>query len=202
MTDLAPRTRFLGMPKGFGALYFTQLFSTISFAVLYATLVLYMREQVGLTTHEANILTGVYFAYNFALHLLSGYLGGRFFSYRSLVSVGLVFQLIGALILSIGTLTALYWGLACMLVGTGTMVTCLNMLLSQLFSSDELQKRQTAFLWNYSGMNIGFILGFTLTGYYQLHVDYKMLFLITAANNILALGILASQWKRMRDQNT
>ncbi len=193
---------FLNMPKGFGALYFTQVFSTISFAVMYATLVLYMREQVGLTTHQANILTGVYFAYNFALHLLSGYLGGRFFSYRALVTVGLIFQLIGALILSMGTMTALYWGLACMLLGTGTMVTCLNMLLSQLFNSDEVQKRQTAFLWNYSGMNIGFILGFTVAGYYQLHVNYTILFLVTAANNVLAFGILLTQWKWMQDRNT
>lgn len=196
------KTSFLNMPKGFSALYFTQLFSTISFAVLYATLVLYMQEKVGLTTDEANTLTGVYFAYNFGLHLLSGFLGGRFFSYRGLVSVGLVFQLFGALILSIGSVAALYWGLAFMLVGTGTMVTCLNMLLSQLFHSNEVQRRETAFLWNYSGMNIGFILGFTLTGYYQLSLNYTTLFIITAANNVVALGILISQWKKMRDRNT
>ncbi|OGO95481.1 MAG: POT family protein [Coxiella sp. RIFCSPHIGHO2_12_FULL_44_14] len=197
-----PQSRFLRMPKGFSALYFTQLFSTISFAVLFATLLLYMKEQVHLSTTEANLITGVYFAYNFALHLLSGYLGGRFFSYRALVVNGIIFQLVGCLILAHGTMTSLYWGLAFMLIGTGTMVTCLNMLLSQLFQPEEIQKRQTAFLWNYSSMNIGFILGFTLAGYYQLHVNYTLLFLITAANNILALGILCTQWKQLRDHNT
>lgn len=82
------------------------------------------------------------------------------------------------------------------------MVTCLNMLLSQLFRSDEVQQRQSAFFWNYSSMNIGFLLGFTLTGYFQLHVNYMMLFLITAVNNVIALIILLTQWKYMRDKNT
>jgi POT family proton-dependent oligopeptide transporter len=75
----AKKHTFLRMPHGFGALYFTQVFSTISFAVLYAALVLYMKEQLHLTAAMANLITGVYFACNFALHLLSGYLGGRVF---------------------------------------------------------------------------------------------------------------------------
>lgn len=197
-----PKFRFLNMPHGFGALYFTQMFSTISFAVLYAALVLYMKEQLHLTAVMSDLVTGVYFACNFALHLLSGYLGGRFFSYRGLVVNGIVFQLIGCVILAHGTVESLYWGLSCMLIGTGTMVTCLNMLLSQLFQPNEVQKRQSAFFWNYSSMNLGFMLGFTLTGYFQLHVNYSMLFLITAANNVFALGILLTQWKYMRDKDT
>ncbi|WP_243470181.1 MFS transporter, partial [Coxiella burnetii] len=182
--------------------YFTQLFSTISFAVIFSSLVLYMQEQVRLSATQADLITGVYFAYNFALHMLAGYLGGRFLSYRGLVIIGLVFQLIACLLLAHGALASLYWGLACMLIGTGTMVTCLNMLLSQLFQADEVGKRQSGFLWNYSGMNIGFILGFTLAGYFQLKTNYTMLFLLTAVNNIIAMVILFSQWKRMRDKDT
>lgn len=202
MTTAVDKPRFLNMPHGFSAIYFTQLFSTISFAVLYATLVLYMKDQLHLSAATADLITGVYFAYNFALHLLSGYLGGRYFSYRGLVVVGLIFQLIGCVILAYGTVTSLYWGMSCMLVGTGTMVTCLNMLVSQLFRTEEVGKRQSAFLWNYSSMNIGFIMGFSLAGYFQLHINYVMLFGITAANNVLALFILISQWKYMRDKNT
>ncbi|HLB56556.1 MAG TPA: oligopeptide:H+ symporter [Coxiellaceae bacterium] len=194
--------RFLNMPNGFSSLFFTQMFSTISFAVLYATLVLYMKSQLHMSSKEADLITGVYFACNFSLHLLSGYLGGRFFSYRGLVITGIIFQLIGCVILSHGTMQSLYWGLSCMLIGTGTMVTCLNMLVSQLFSANDVQKRQSGFLWNYSGMNLGFLLGFSLAGYFQLHVDYSMLFFITAANNVLAVVILLTRWKYMADQNT
>jgi len=193
---------FLGMPLGFGSLFFIQVFSTISFAVMYATLVLYMQTQLHFSSARADLITGVYFACNFALHLLSGYLGGRLFSFRGLVVTGILFQLLACIILSHGSITTLYWGLACMLVGTGTMVTCINMLVSQLFQPDDVQKRQTGFLWNYSGMNIGFIAGFTLAGYFQLHINYAMLFSITAVNNVFALGVLLSRWKYMSDKDT
>lgn len=202
MESITAKRYFLNMPHGFSSLFFTQLFSTISFAVLYATLVLYMKEQLQFSSAQANLITGVYFACNFALHLLSGYLGGRFFSYRGLVMTGILFQLIGCIILTNGTLSSLYWGLSYMLVGSGTMITCLNMLVSQLFDANDTQKRQSGFLWNYSGMNFGFMFGFTLAGYFQLHVNYTMLFLITAANNMVALIVLLSQWKLMGDHNT
>src|SRR3989338_9841363 len=136
MEFLAKRRYFLNQPHGFSAIFFTQMFSTISFAVLYATLVLYMKQQLHFSSKQADLITGVYFACNFALHLLSGYLGGRFFSYRGLVITGIIFQLIGCVILSHGTMQSLYWELSCMLIGTGTMVTCLNMLVSQLFSAN------------------------------------------------------------------
>src|SRR3990167_2374844 len=193
---------FSRMPRGLGSLFATQLFSTMSFAVLYATLVLYMKEQLHFSEAQSNTIAGVYFAYNFALHLLSGYFGGRLFSYRGLVVTGIFFQLVGCVFLAQGEVDAFYWGLACVLIGTGTLVTCLNMLLSQLFSADEIEKRQTGFLWNYSSMNIGFMLGFTLAGYFQLTVDYHTLFLITAMNNIIACLVLLSRWKYMRDKDT
>ncbi|OGT27753.1 MAG: hypothetical protein A2624_00810 [Gammaproteobacteria bacterium RIFCSPHIGHO2_01_FULL_42_8] len=51
-------------------------------------------------------------------------------------------------------------------------------------------------------MNFGFLFGFTLAGYFQIHIDYAMLFFITAANNVLALIILFTQWKFMQDKDT
>ncbi|MBT8506230.1 hypothetical protein B1F79_00315 [Coxiella-like endosymbiont of Rhipicephalus sanguineus] len=51
-------------------------------------------------------------------------------------------------------------------------------------------------------MNIGFILGFTLAGYYELKLNYPMFFILTAFNNIGALGVLLLQWKRLNDKDT
>jgi len=199
---LVDRLFFKTQPSGFFAIFLTQIFSTISFAVLYATLVLYMKMSLRMSSHDANLVTGVYFACNFALHLLSGYLGGRFFSYRGLVIIGVVFQFMGSLILMHESIALLYDGLAFMLVGTGSLVTCLNMLLSQLYDAPDVDKRQSGFLWNYSGMNFGFLIGFTLAGYFQLHVDYRLLFLITAVMNVIAIIVLSFQWKAMADKKT
>ncbi len=193
---------FLSMPHGFGFLYSVQLFSTISFAVLFASLVLYMNSRLGFSEHDANLVAGVYFALNFALHQLSGYLGGRYLSYRAMVLFGIIFQLLGTIALVDGSLQLFYWGLAGVLIGTGTLVTCLNMLLSQLFSSDDVSKRETAFFWNYGAMNIGFLMGFTLSGYFQLHDNYTWLFLFASLFNLVTIMVLSLGWNYLRDKQT
>lgn len=190
------------LPSGTWFILLIQVFSTMSFAVLYASLVLYMTQKLGFTNRQANTLTGVYFAYNFALHLLSGYLAGRLFSYRSLIATGLVFQLIGCMVLALDTMSSLYWGLSCMLVGTGTMVTCINMLVSQLYDDRKDPRRETSFMINYSAMNIGFFLGFTISGYFQLNQNFNQLFFITAFANFFTLFIMALGWRKLRDKAT
>ncbi len=192
---------WFNMPRGIPCIFLLQIFSTMSFAVMYATLVLYMKQKIGLTGKEADSITGVYFAYNFALHLFAGFIAGRFFTYRALIAVGVVFQLIAALFLSLQTLVTLYIGMAAMLVGTGTMVTCINMLVSQLFSPTD-SRRETAFLWNYSGMNIGFLLGNSLAGFFQVSGDYHTLYLLTAASNVITLIVLCVNWKCLHDRDS
>ncbi|MBV53900.1 MAG: MFS transporter [Coxiellaceae bacterium] len=189
------------MPRGIPCIFLLQIFSTMSFAVMYATLVLYMKQKIGLTGKEADSITGVYFAYNFALHLFAGFIAGRFFTYRALIAVGVFFQLIAALFLSQQTLLTLYIGMAAMLVGTGTMVTCINMLVSQLFSPTD-SRRETAFLWNYSGMNIGFLLGNSLAGFFQVSGDYHTLYLLTAASNVVTLVVLFINWRCLHDRGS
>lgn len=188
-------------PNGFWSVFFIQMLSTLSFAVLYSTLVLYMKNKLGFSSQTSNIITGVYFAYNFTLHLLAGFLGGRFFSYRSLIIVGLIFQGMGCTILIIPSINHLYIGLACMLIGTGTMVTCINMLITQLFTNDH-PLRETGFLWNYSSMNIGFTLGLAIAGWFQLLGNYTLLFGITSLINVFALILIIAFWKKLEDKNT
>ena len=83
------------LPAGIVPLFFIQIFSTLSFSVLYSTLVLYITGELGVSAPVANSITGVFVAFNFALHLLGGYWGGRIFSYRTLFSLGMVAQTIG-----------------------------------------------------------------------------------------------------------
>jgi POT family proton-dependent oligopeptide transporter len=71
-------------------LLITQLVSTISYAVLYSTLVLFMTQGLGFTVTKASAVMGVFVAFNFGLHLLGGYVGGRLISYRSLFLIGML----------------------------------------------------------------------------------------------------------------
>jgi POT family proton-dependent oligopeptide transporter len=75
---------FSAAPEGTAALFFIQIFSTLGFAVLYSTLVLYATKHLHLGVKEATTLMGVLGAFNYGLHLFGGYLGGRFLSNRNL----------------------------------------------------------------------------------------------------------------------
>src|SRR3954468_5162030 len=87
--------RFARAPEGTAVLFFIQIFSTLGFAVLYSTLVLYATKHLHLSTKEATALMGVFGAFNYGLHLFGGYLGGRFLSNRNLFVGGMALQVAG-----------------------------------------------------------------------------------------------------------
>src|ERR1700759_3719165 len=122
-------------PEGTTALFFIQIFATLGFAVLYSTLVLYATKHLKLGTKEATGLMGVFGAFNYGLHLFGGYLGGRFLSNRNLFVGGMLLQVIGCGCIATGTLALFYIGLALFFTGSGLNVTCINMMLTQRFTS-------------------------------------------------------------------
>ena len=195
------RDLWTSIPQGTVALFFIQVVSTLSFSVLYSTLVLYMEGKLGIKITKANSIMGVFIAFNFALHLLGGFWGGRFLSNRLLFSVGMIAQVIGCILLSVGSIDFLYYGLAAFLTGSGLNVTCLNCMLTQRFGANDT-RRETAFLWNYAGMNIGFFVGFSLSGIFQISQNYQRLFLLSSLGNLIALIICLYCWQQLADKET
>ncbi len=189
------------MPSGAGALFFIQMFSTLSFSVLYSTLVLYTTSWLHLSDSVATSITASFVAFNYTLHLLGGYTGGRYLSYRSLFSIGMLCSMVGCVLISVPTPQFLFWGLAAFLTGSGLNVTCINCMLTQRFQPND-NRREAAFLWNYSGMNVGFFVGFSISGYFQLKSDYQQLFLLSSLGNLIALIITGWKWKILSDINT
>lgn len=189
------------VPAGSGALFFIQTFATLGFAVLYSTLVLYATKRLGFSESSANAMMGVFGAFNYGLHMFGGYLGGRFLSNRNLFILGMVLQVFGCYLIAEMGVQGLYWGLAMFLTGSGLNVTCLNMMLTQRFAPDD-ERRESAFLWNYAGMNLGFFLGFTVAGYFQLAGDYRSLFLFATLGNVLAIVISLLCWRILADIDT
>ena len=192
--------RFSAVP-GTAALFFIQIFATLGFAVLYSTLVLYATKHLQLGVKEATTLMGVFGAFNYGLHLFGGYLGGRFLSNRNLFVGGMVLQVIGCACIATGTLAMFYVGLALFLTGSGLNVTCINMMLTQRFTPED-PRRESAFLWNYAGMNVGFFVGFSAAGYFQASESYSSLFIFATLGNFGAIVIAMLTWKTLADQNT
>ena len=193
--------RFAAAPEGTAVLFFIQIFATLGFAVLYSTLVLYATKHLKLGVKEATALMGVFGAFNYGLHLFGGYLGGRFLSNRNLFVGGMALQVVGCGCIATGTLPLFYVGLALFLTGSGLNVTCINMMLTQRFTSDD-PRREGAFLWNYAGMNVGFFVGFTVAGYFQATESYASLFIFATLGNFVAIVLATLSWKTLRDRNT
>lgn len=193
--------RLPAMPQGIMALFFIQIVATLSFSVLYSTLVLYMRDKLAMSATTANSIMGVFIAFNYALHLLGGIWSGRFLSNRTLFALGMLAQALGCVVLVFPDDSYLYYGLAIYLTGSGLNVTSLNCMLTQRFSADDI-RREKAFLWTYAGMNIGFFTGYTVSGFFQLTQNYQQLFLLGSLGNVLALMICLYCWKQLSDKDT
>ena len=193
--------RMANAVAGTATLFFIQIFATMGFAVLYSTLVLYATKHLHFPVKEAAVVMGVFGAFNYGLHLFGGYLGGRFMSNRNLFVVGMLLQIVGCAIISLGSAAMLYAGLAFFLTGSGLNVTCINMMLTQRFSPSDT-RRESAFLWNYAGMNIGFFIGFTGAGIYQADENYGALFIFAAVGNVIAIVLTMLNWKTLADIST
>lgn len=188
-------------PEGIVPIFFIQMVATLGFSILSSTLVLYAKHQFDMEVTAAHRLIGAFLAYNYALHLLGGYWGGRFFSNRVLFCIGMLCQCIGSLFLSTVKFEFLNMGLAFFLTGAGINVTCLSAILTQRFKPDDT-RRESAFIWNYSGMNLGFLIGYTLSGFFQLSHNYHNLFLVGSAANLIAITICLLCWRKIADIET
>ena len=196
-----PQTRTSGSPEGAYVLLFVQMFSTLGYAVLSSSLVLYATKHLHFTDELALSLMGVFGAFNYGLHLFGGYLGGRFLSNRNLFVGGMVLQVFGCACIAAGSAALMYWGLALFLTGSGLNVTCINMMLTQRFTPDD-PRREGAFLWNYAGMNVGFFIGFTVAGWFGGKQDYSSLFIFATLGNAVAIALCWFYWKALGDRNT
>jgi POT family proton-dependent oligopeptide transporter len=195
------KDRFSKAPEGTAVLFFIQIFSTLGFAVLYSTLVLYATKHLQLSVKMATALMGVFGGFNYGLHLFGGYLGGRFMSNRNLFVGGMALQVAGCACIATGTLAMFYVGLAFFLTGSGLNVTCINMMLTQRFTPED-PRREGAFLWNYAGMNVGFFVGFSAAGYFQATESYSSLFIFATVGNFVAIVLALLSWKTVADRNT
>ena len=190
-----------GMQKAVYLVCILQVFSTVSFAVMYSTLTLYMKQQLGFSATRADLIAGVFFACNFALHLLSGAIGGKLLSFRGALMSSVLFQLVGGFVLALPGLTNFYIGLTFMLMGSGTMLTSINMILGQSFAAED-KRREKAFFWSYSGMNVGFLVGFSIAGFFQLHSNFSLLFSIAAAINVVCILLIVVAGGSFKDKQT
>jgi POT family proton-dependent oligopeptide transporter len=151
-------------------LFWAKAATALPFSFIFASLMLYLSEYVGLERTMAAQMTALVLGLKYVLPLLGGVLGQRWFSFKSLFAWGAACELLGLLLLA--WLPAHHtlgpWALALILMGCMTASVSLLEFLNatkRAYPGDE----RRAMLWNYAGANVGIILGYLLTGYGLLH---------------------------------
>ncbi len=161
--------------------------SVFAYAVLYSSLSLYFTEIAGFSKQQSNCLVGIFISFNFLLHLFAGYIGGKLISNINLLGISLVSLFVGSLSLVCLKMEYMYVGLSLFLIGCGFGVTCLNCLLTDQFEEKSSEQREKAFFINYSILNVGFFLGFLVSGYFYSINNYRMLFLVNLIFSAISL---------------
>lgn len=189
------------LPKGVLHINLIQIFSTVGYAVLMGLLNFYLTNYIGISKTEANTLTSSFFAINFLFHFLGGTVGGRYLSFRGLFFVSLFLQFVGLCLIAIHTKAIVLMGMATFITGSGLNVSCINMMLTQIFDQND-KRRRIAFSVNYSFMNIGFVASFFIAGYLQGIGSYSAAFYFAAICLLIATIIHLSAWKYVNDKST
>lgn len=203
------------MPAGVVNIHCIQLFAIFGFAALLAMLNQYLQAQ-GMAVDKANLLTTSFFALNFLLHFLGGSVGGSFISYRGLFTWSLSLQILGLLCmipstllphilaimgLPLSALNIIILGMAFFVTGSGLNVSCVNMMLTQLFDNKD-QRRRVAFSVNYSLMNVGFLISYVITNVWQVSEAFGMIFIISIVSLFIALIAHLLAWRHVHDKQT
>lgn len=185
------------IPTELQPLVLIKIFTTYSFAVLYSSLILYMNQGLGINDLISTKVAGVFISFNFLLHLVGGYGGGKFLSNRALLALGMLLELAGLLVFR----KFFYIGLGIFLTGCGVYVSSINAIMLQLYEFDD-NKRESASFWLYSAMNLGFFIGHSVSGYYHLKADYSTLFDTALLSSLISLMLVLINWHRFKDTTT
>lgn len=170
-----------------------RLLSALPFAIFYSSLELYL---LSINFHNSTALVGSVLALSFGLSLLGGYLGGRFLSYKSLFLTSILFQAIGCFVFATHNHEFILWLSSLFLLGSIGNTVSLNMMLTQLFKPNE-HDREKAFFVLYMCLNLGYLIGYSLAGYFANINQYAWLPFIILCTSCSAALVIFIFWKKL-----
>ncbi len=164
--------------KNLYVLFVARMCSALSFSVIFSSISLFLTGVLKVDEKHTADLVGSFLALNYILPVLGGYIGSKIINFKSFYVIGMIVQGLGYLLFTfLGKTTAL---LALSLLLTGSMINSLGviMFISQTVGESH-NLRRLAMLWNYIAMNIGFFLGYMLSGFISQDVNYRVLFWVS-----------------------
>jgi len=182
----------LGHPGGLQTLFFTEMWERMSYYGMRALLVLFMtaalqKGGMGITVASAAAIYGVYTGMVYFMGLPGGWLADRLFGGQKAVWYGGIIIFLGHVILAFPSDSTFFVGLIFVVIGTGLLKPNITALVGQLYTDDDA-RRDSGYAIYYMGINIGSIIGYTVSGYLMENAGWHWAFGSAAVG--MAFGLI------------
>lgn len=165
------KSNVLGHPAGLFVLFFTEMWERFSFYGMRVLLVLFLTAAItgnnpgmGWSAENAGALYSTYAMLLYITPIFGGIIADRYIGYRWAVVIGSIVMTMGHVIMFFDSEIALYFGLGCLVIGTGFFKPNMTSILSEMYKSFP-EKKDGAYTIFYMGVNAGAFFGMMLCGY-------------------------------------
>ena len=152
------------------------MFLSISFGIINAILILYLKGPMHLDQHHQYALSTAYNAMLFILPLIGGYTAGQL-GYKKALMIATALCFLGPLALFNPDKTSLIIGLSLFATGTGFYVPTYLVLVGKLYTRDD-NRRESGYTIVYVLSNLGFLLSAFIASYVQRYEGFNDAFVL------------------------
>lgn len=163
---------FQKYPKGFLAIFLTQIFFNFGFFGLKSLFVLYILEHLSIKESEAFELFATLMALSYAMSLLGGFLADKVIGAKNSLLIGGIVNIMGISLLAFPSNDVAFLGMALLSLGSGCFKPTFSTLLSLLFKDPQDPRKDSAFTNLYIAMNLGSFMGPLLCSIVSLHYGW------------------------------
>ncbi|MFD1293442.1 peptide MFS transporter [Lutibacter holmesii] len=170
-TDNFFENKVMGHPAGLFVLFFTEMWERFSYYGMRAILVIFLTGAIlgdnpgwAWETPAALSLLGTYAMLVYLTPLMGGWLADNKIGYRNAVVIGALLMTLGHASMAIETPTALYIGIAFLILGNGFFKPNMTSIISKMYEGHN-DKKDGAYNIFYMGVNAGAFLGILLCGW-------------------------------------
>lgn len=185
--------------KTFIAIIFLRLFSALPFAVYYSSFQLYLLNT-NIPKNIAISLVGSVLALSYGSALIGGYVAGRYISYRALFIFCLLCEAAGCLTFTTLNPVHILWFSSLFLLGSTGITVSINMMVTQYYEPHD-DRRDKAFFWLYMSLNIGYLIGYSLSGYYGNINAYGEIPIFVLCCALFTIFLCFFNWKQIDKTN-
>jgi POT family proton-dependent oligopeptide transporter len=166
-----------GHPAGLATLFFTEMWERFSYYGMRALLMLYMvaslqQGGLGFTTRDAATIYGVYTMAVYMTSIPGGFIADRFLGCRKAILIGGLIIALGHFSLAVPMLPFFYFGLICIVLGTGMLKPNISSMVGKLYPEGD-NRRDAGFSIFYMGINIGAAISPIVCGFFAQHPAFK-----------------------------